>query len=79
LDTPIRTYMPEFELFDPVATMQATTRDLLCHRTGLPRHEFMWVHWDDLSREDLAVYRIRHLKNNIPFRSGFQYQNHMYG
>ncbi|MFP7335232.1 serine hydrolase [Shouchella clausii] len=79
LDTPIRTYMPEFELFDPVATMQATTRDLLCHRTGLPRHEFMWVHWDDLSREDLAVNRIRHLKNNIPFRSGFQYQNHMYG
>lgn len=78
LDTPVRTYMPEFELVDPVATMQATPRDLLSHRTGLPRHEWMWFNWDDLSRHDLAVNRIRHLQNNMPFRSGFQYQNPMY-
>lgn len=78
LDAPIRTYMPEFKLSDPLASIQATTRDLLCHRTGVPRHELMWFNWDDLNRQDLAVNRIRHLKNNIPFRSGFQYQNQMY-
>ncbi|MFB5676809.1 serine hydrolase [Paenibacillus terreus] len=78
LDAPVRTYMPEFELSDPIASVQATTRDLLCHRTGIPRHDLMWLNWDDLQRRDLAVNRIRHLKNSIPFRSGFQYQNHMY-
>lgn len=78
LDEPVRTYMPEFRLYDPVASEQATTRDLLCHRTGIPRHDLMWLNWDDLNREDLVVNRIRHLKNSIPFRSGFQYQNHMF-
>lgn len=78
LDAPIRTYIPEFELSDPVATAQATPRDLLCHRTGLPRHELMWYKWDDMKREDLVLNRLRHLKNNLPFRSGFQYSNQMY-
>src|SRR5437762_3372553 len=39
---PVRDYMPEFRLSDPVATERVTVLDLLCHRTGLPRHD--WVH-----------------------------------
>lgn len=77
-DTPIRTYMPEFELADPVATLQATPRDLLCHRTGLPRHDMMWFNRNDLDRKDLAENLIRHLPANTPFRSRWQYQNPMY-
>ncbi|MDO3408949.1 serine hydrolase [Saccharibacillus sp. CPCC 101409] len=78
LDKPIRHYMPEFELADPVATAQATARDLLCHRTGVPRHDMMWLNWDDLDRRDLALNRVKHLQGNLPFRSGWQYQNQMY-
>jgi CubicO group peptidase (beta-lactamase class C family) len=40
---PVRDYIPEFRLSDPVATDRATVRDLLCHQTGLPRHD--WVHF----------------------------------
>jgi CubicO group peptidase (beta-lactamase class C family) len=77
LDKPVRQYLPEFELQDPMATLGATTRDLLCHRTGLPRHDLMWIGWNDISREDL-VRRVRHLPMSRPFRAEWQYQNHMF-
>ena len=41
-DQPIRDLMPEFRLFDDYATQHATLRDLLSHRTGLPRHDSTW-------------------------------------
>jgi CubicO group peptidase (beta-lactamase class C family) len=39
-DAPVREMLPEFRLRDPVASEQATLRDLLTHRTGLPRHDW---------------------------------------
>ena len=33
-DKPVRTYLPEFQMYDPVASEQATPRDLFSHRTG---------------------------------------------
>ena len=38
-DTPRREYMPEFVLKDAYATQHVTARDMLSHRTGLPRHD----------------------------------------
>jgi len=77
LDKPVRHYLPEFELQDAVATLGATTRDLLCHRTGLPRHDLMWIGWNDITRKDL-VSRTRYLPPSRPFRAEWQYQNHMF-
>ena len=42
LDSPVRTYLHDFALEDPVATATLTTRDLLTHRSGLPRHDLFW-------------------------------------
>ena len=39
---PVKDYIPEFRLHDAVATERITVRDLLCHHSGLPRHD--WVH-----------------------------------
>jgi CubicO group peptidase (beta-lactamase class C family) len=39
---PVCDYMPEFRLSDPVATERVSVLDLLCHRTALPRND--WVH-----------------------------------
>jgi len=58
---------------DPVASEQATPRDLFSHRTGLPRHDLVWYS-SDFSREDL-VGRLRELKPNKGFRSAYQYNN----
>jgi CubicO group peptidase (beta-lactamase class C family) len=41
-DKPVRHYMPQFRLHDPIATEYTTARDLVGHRTGLPRHDAMW-------------------------------------
>lgn len=72
-DKPVRTYLPEFQMYDPVASEQATPRDLFSHRTGLPRHDLVWYS-SDFSREDL-VNRLRYLKPNKGFRSAYQYNN----
>lgn len=51
---PVREDVPEFRLYDPVATDRVTVRDLLCHHTGVPRHD--WVHEPgDRSREQLLA------------------------
>jgi CubicO group peptidase (beta-lactamase class C family) len=72
----VRDYMPEFRLSDPLASERATTLDLLSHRTGLPRHD--WVHEpaDRTPAELLAV--MRHLEFSRDFRAEFQYNNLCY-
>ncbi|QHZ48720.1 serine hydrolase [Bacillus sp. NSP9.1] len=75
-DKPVREYLPEFHMHDPVATERMTPRDLTCHRSGLPRHDMMWYN-SPFSREEL-LRRIRYLEPNKDFRSIWQYQNLMY-
>src|SRR5690349_721118 len=72
-DKPVRDYLPEFQMYDPIVTERATPRDLFAHRTGLPRHDLVWYS-SDFSREDL-VGRLRYLKPNKSFRSAYQYNN----
>src|SRR6202022_299951 len=36
-DKPVREYLPRFKMYDPVLTEQMEVRDLITHRTGLPR------------------------------------------
>lgn len=76
LDAPVRTYVPWFEMHDPVATQLTSARDLLAHRTGLPRHDMMTIGdgtWE-LTNELLAR-AMRHLEPKQSFRQGFGYNN----
>lgn len=41
-DRPVREYLPEFRLHDDASTGSVTVLDLLCHRNGLPRQD--WIH-----------------------------------
>src|SRR5260370_692304 len=41
-DDPVRKHVPFFRLSDPLADQNITIRDLLCHRTGLSRHDLLW-------------------------------------
>ncbi len=75
-DKPVREYMPDFKLYDPTATEHMTPRDLVTHRSGLPRHDFVWYN-SPLSREEIYK-RLRYLEPNKDFRSTFQYQNLMF-
>jgi CubicO group peptidase (beta-lactamase class C family) len=75
-DKPVREYIPEFILDDPYVTQNVTVRDMLSHRTGLPRHDFSA--WRlDISRAEF-IKRMRHFKFSATFREKFQYNNLMY-
>lgn len=75
-DTPVREYMPEFILADAYATQHVTVRDMLSHRTGLPRHDLSA--WRlDVSRAEF-IKRMKHLKFKLSFRESFEYNNLMY-
>jgi CubicO group peptidase (beta-lactamase class C family) len=70
---PVREYIPEFRLHDAVATDRITVRDLLCHHSGLPRHDWIWVPGDLSSAQMLAA--MRYLEPSGDIRSVFQYCN----
>jgi CubicO group peptidase (beta-lactamase class C family) len=75
-DKPVRNYLPDFRMYDPVLTEQMVVRDLITHRSGLPRHDMVWYS-SDFTREDL-VRRLQYLEPNKPLRSTFQYNNLMF-
>jgi len=75
-DRPVREYLPWFRLHDPIATELMTPRDLLTHRSGLPRHDFIRMAVP-MPRQEL-VRRLRYLEPSRTFRETCQYQNLMY-
>jgi CubicO group peptidase (beta-lactamase class C family) len=75
-DTPVTQYLPTFRMYDPIATQLITVRDMLGHRTGLPRHD--WIRFSTYLSPDAFVERIRYLPPNHTFRETFQYNNLMY-
>lgn len=72
-DAPVQTYLAGFRLGDPVTSTRVTVRDLVTMRTGLPRHDWVWME-HAISRADL-VERLRHLELSAGFRERFQYNN----
>jgi CubicO group peptidase (beta-lactamase class C family) len=76
LDTPIKKYMPNFELKNKYAEEHITLRDMLCHRSGLPRHDALWYN-TSFSRKEL-VERLKYLEFSKDFRETWQYNNLMY-
>ncbi len=75
-DKPVRDYMPEFRMYDEFATDRMTPRDLVTHRSGLPRHDTMWYNVE-MPRGDV-VARLRFLEPSKDLRAYFQYNNLMF-
>jgi len=75
-DTPIKHYLPTFKLYDAFATERVTVRDILAHRSGLPRHDLLGYK-SPLTRREL-VARLQYLEPNKDLRSQWQYNNLMY-
>src|SRR6056297_2122751 len=53
-DEPIVTYAPDIKMYNETLTQGVTLRDLICHRTGLPRHDRSWFFQrDKLNKMDI--------------------------
>ena len=53
-ERPLRDYLPDLRLHDPVVTDRLTVVDLLSHRSGLPRHDLAWLGHPGRSRAELV-------------------------
>jgi CubicO group peptidase (beta-lactamase class C family) len=72
-DDRVQKHLPSFHLSDPLADRAVTIRDLLCHRTGLARHD--WLRKRAPWGPEEIVRRIGFLKPHTSFRSTFEYAN----
>ena len=72
-DKPVVSYMPWLRFKEPFTTANVTVRDLLCHRTGLPRHDAYWIDGPCTRKE--MVKNLRNMQPGWSFRSHWCYQN----
>jgi CubicO group peptidase (beta-lactamase class C family) len=75
-DDRVADHMPSFELADPYVRNAATIRDLLTHRTGVARHDNVWIA-APFDRAEI-LRRARYLPQTSGFRAGYGYNNIMY-
>ncbi|MHB1327346.1 MAG: serine hydrolase [Gemmatimonadales bacterium] len=75
-DTPVKQYLPDFEMYDDYATRNLTPRDLVSHSSGLPRHDMVW-YGRDVTRKEL-LGRLKYLEPTTTLRGKWQYQNLMF-
>lgn len=75
-DDQVIKYIPEFSLIDQDLTVNLTIRDLLAHRTGIARHDPIWVYLK-ISRSEI-IPLLRHFEPACGLRQEFQYNNFMY-
>jgi len=80
LDKPVRGVDSNFAVMDPEATELMSLEDLLCQRTGIPRHDPLW-YLSGWSASEL-YQRLRFLEPDpnmgFHFRQHFQYNNNLY-
>ncbi len=75
-DTPIKNYIPWFEMMDEYAGNNLSVRDMASHRSGLPSHDFMRE--KILGDRENLTRKLKYLDPNAGFRSKYQYNNHMF-
>jgi CubicO group peptidase (beta-lactamase class C family) len=72
-DRPVVEYAPDFRMIDAEVTRRCTLRDMVCMRTGLPRHDMAWV-GRHCTRGDLFS-GMQFLQLSGSFRTRFEYNN----
>jgi len=71
------TYIPELKFFNDEMNATVTVKDLMCHRTGLPRHDYSWYLFNTKSKDSL-IRRIRFQEPSAGVREKWQYNNFMF-
>jgi len=72
-----RKYIPELQFYNSEMNTQITIKDLMTHRTGLPRHSGAWKMFPTESQDEFLA-RIAYQEPVHALRSKFRYNNFMY-
>jgi CubicO group peptidase (beta-lactamase class C family) len=76
-DKPVRTYLPDLRFFNDEMNDKVTLRDMMCHRTGLPRHDYSWYLFTTDSRDSI-MRRVQYMEPSAGLREKWQYNNFMF-
>lgn len=76
-DVSPRKYLPELTFFNAEMNSSIILKDLMSHRTGLPRHDFSWYLFPTDSKDSL-VQRIQYQEPFTGVRQKWYYNNFMF-
>ena len=76
LDKPVKNYLPSLNFSTDELNAKVTIRDMLSHRTGLPRYDAIWVNAAFTRKE--MIEKISYMKPQLGFREGYIYNNMMF-
>jgi len=75
-DSPIK-YIPELEFYNDDMNNHIIIKDLMSHRTGLPRHDFSWYLFPTFDKDSL-IQRIKYQEPFTGIRQQWYYNNFMF-
>ncbi|HUQ96207.1 MAG TPA: serine hydrolase [Chitinophagaceae bacterium] len=76
-DKPAHLYLPALSFYNDAMNNSITLRDMMSHRTGLPRHDASWYFFNTASRDSI-IQRIHYQEPNAGVRDKWQYNNFMF-
>lgn len=77
LDKPVVNYIPYLKFYNADMNEKITVRDMMCHRTGLPRHDYSWYLFNTNARDSMLM-RVQYQEPNAGIREKWQYNNFMF-
>jgi len=77
IDKPVNNYLPGLKFYNDAMTNTITLRDMMSHRTGLPRHDLSWYFFNTPSTDSL-VQRVQYMEPTFGIRQKWQYNNFMF-
>jgi CubicO group peptidase (beta-lactamase class C family) len=76
-DKPVTSYLPSLKFYNQDLTNKVTLRDMMTHRTGIPRYDYSWYLFPPTS-VDSMIQRIQYFEPTAGLREKWQYNNWMY-
>ncbi|TNV71673.1 hypothetical protein FGO68_gene11060 [Halteria grandinella] len=77
IDKPVNNYLPKLKFYNDALTNNITLRDMMSHRTGLPRFDLSWYFFNTSSVDSL-IQRVQYMEPTAGIREKWQYNNFMY-
>ncbi len=75
-DSPIK-YIPQLEFYNDELNSGITIKDMMCHRTGIPRHDISWYMFPTQDRDELMA-RVKYQEPFTGLRKQWYYNNFMF-
>ncbi|MCK5401986.1 MAG: beta-lactamase family protein, partial [Flavobacteriaceae bacterium] len=75
-DSPIK-HIPELEFYNDDMNNNIIIKDLMSHRTGLPRHDYSWYLFPSFDKDSL-IQRIKYQEPFTGIRQQWYYNNFMF-